>query len=105
MGPDPFPKKQKNPSAKPKDKYQTEYYLREKRSRENYYNTAPNENKSNKETSHPSRAQHDYLRNNLHIKSCVCGNREILRCQTKKISFRNYTPKILNQEINMGMWM
>ncbi|KAH0817401.1 hypothetical protein GEV33_005390 [Tenebrio molitor] len=46
MGPDPFPKKQKNPSAKPKDKYQTEYYLREKRSRENYYNTAPNENKS-----------------------------------------------------------
>ncbi|EFA05529.1 hypothetical protein TcasGA2_TC015716 [Tribolium castaneum] len=91
--PDPFPKKHK--SAKTKEKYHTEYHNREKKTRENFYNTTPNE----------KHAQNDYLKNNLHIKTCVCGSREILKFQSKKTNFRNYTPKILNQEVNMGMWM
>lgn len=49
-------------------------------------------------------AQYDYIKNNLCIKSCI-GDREVLRFQMKKVSFRNYTPKILNQEVNMGMWI
>lgn len=91
--PDPFPKKHK--SAKTKEKFLTDF--REKKPRENFYNTSPNEKHKD--------AQNDYLRNNLQIKTCVCGNLEILKFQTKKVSFRNYTPKILNQEVNMGMWM
>lgn len=51
-----------------------------------------------------SKSQFEYINNNLCIKSCI-GNREVLRFQMKKVSFRNYTPKILNQEINMGMWI
>lgn len=49
-------------------------------------------------------SQFDYLRNNLYIKTCL-GNCDVLKCQMKKITFRNYTPKILNQEVNMGMWI
>lgn len=49
-------------------------------------------------------SQFDYLRNNLCIKSCI-GTRDVLKFQMKKITFRNYTPKILNQEVNMGMWI
>ncbi|RZC35276.1 hypothetical protein BDFB_013496 [Asbolus verrucosus] len=92
---DPFPKKQKNPSAKTKDKYLTEFYIRQKKDKSRSTNDPP----------HPTKAQFDYLKNNLHIKFCICGSRELLKFQTAKLSFRNYTPKILDQEINMGMWM
>lgn len=46
----------------------------------------------------------DYLRNNLCIKTGI-ANQEALKFQMKKITLRNYTPKILNQEVNMGMWI
>lgn len=48
--------------------------------------------------------QFEYLRNNLCIKTRI-GTQDGLQFQMKKISFRNYTPKILNQEMNMGMWI
>lgn len=47
----------------------------------------------------------DYMRNHLFIKSCLDQERTLIRSAPKKISIRNYTPKILGQEINMGMWM
>lgn len=48
---------------------------------------------------------HDYMKHHLLIKSCLDKERSLLRTGVKKISIRNYTPKILGQEINMGMWM
>ncbi|KAL1502396.1 hypothetical protein ABEB36_007542 [Hypothenemus hampei] len=59
-----------------------------------------------------SKSEHDcsinnyeyYLKHNLYIKSAV-GNTNVLNYQMKKVSFRNYTPKILSQEVNMGMWI
>lgn len=49
---------------------------------------------------------HDYMKHHLLIKSCLDKERSLLRTgPIKKISIRNYTPKILGQEINMGMWM
>lgn len=48
----------------------------------------------------------EYMRNHLFIKSRLDSERTLLRPPaTNKISIRNYTPKILGQEINMGMWM
>lgn len=49
--------------------------------------------------------QYDYIRNNLYIKSAVDREKTILKFQLKKVSIRNYTPKTINQEINMGMWI
>lgn len=45
-----------------------------------------------------SDAQYEYIRNHLYIKTGIQGGK-------KKSSFRNYIPKVINQEINMGMWM
>lgn len=50
-------------------------------------------------------SQCDYLRNNLCIKSCIGKHPEELKFQMRNANFRNYTPKILNQEINLGMWI
>ena len=97
--PDPHSKNNRLPSAKTKEKFLTDNYIREKKKREHFYNTTAYENRCKQDPSH------DYLRNNLHIKFCVCGSREVSTFPNKKVSFRNYTPKILNQEINMGMWM
>lgn len=48
----------------------------------------------------------EYMRNHLFIKSRLDQERTLLKPpNTNKISIRNYTPKILGQEINMGMWM
>lgn len=49
-------------------------------------------------------SQFDYLRNNLCIKTGI-GNHQVLKFQMKKVTLRNYTPKTLNQEVNMGMWI
>lgn len=49
-------------------------------------------------------AHNEYLRHNLYIKSAV-EKQNALSFQLKKVSFRNYTPKILSQEVNMGMWI
>lgn len=46
----------------------------------------------------------DYLRNNLCFKTGI-AKREVPKFQMKKVTLRNYTPKILNQEVNMGMWI
>lgn len=57
-------------------------------------------------TPHQELSQFDYIRNNLQIKSCLGANRNIFTFHSKKnLTIRNYTPKILNQEINMGLWM
>lgn len=39
----------------------------------------------------------DYIKRHLYFKCCVNRN--------SKVTIRNYTPKIISQEINMGMWM
>lgn len=49
-------------------------------------------------------SQFDYLRNNLCIKTCI-ANQKVVKLQMTKITFRNYTPKILSQEVNIGMWI
>ncbi|XP_076256308.1 uncharacterized protein LOC143193801 [Rhynchophorus ferrugineus] len=54
--------------------------------------------------SEPDCSQFQYLRHNLYIKSAVEKQNDF-NFQKKKVSFRNYTPKILRQEVNMGMWM
>lgn len=41
-------------------------------------------------------AKSDYIKRHLYIKCCVNRN---------KVTIRNYTPKVISQEINMGMWM
>ncbi|KAH1018844.1 hypothetical protein HUJ05_006535 [Dendroctonus ponderosae] len=43
-----------------------------------------------------------YLKHNLYIKSAV-ETQNLLGLQTKNVTFRNYTPKSLSQEVNMGI--
>lgn len=52
-----------------------------------------------------SRSHADYLKRNLYIKSALDKESCLLRFQAKKLSIRNYIPKIINQELNMGMWI
>ncbi|XP_018569558.1 uncharacterized protein LOC108909651 isoform X2 [Anoplophora glabripennis] len=116
---DPRPDRQKDPSDddKIKDKYKTELIIRPrcKEVIKQAYNTTPvaknsPKNQDKKKDDHTSdrrtddSPQFEYIKKNLCIKTCI-GNGEVLRFQVKKVTIRNYTPKILNQEINMGMWM
>ncbi|KAJ8958489.1 hypothetical protein NQ318_002283 [Aromia moschata] len=117
---DPGPKRCKDPSDDPniKNGYNTEFIVRSKGKIDvprQVYDTTPGDRLSSKVAADKQRqlddarrhcciSQFDYLRNNLRIKSCV-GNREVFRFQMKKITIRNYTPKILRQEVNMGMWI
>lgn len=49
-------------------------------------------------------AQRDYMKRHLFIKSCI--DRDLaLKFQAKKTNLRNYTPKAIDQEVNLGMWM
>ncbi|KAK9871984.1 hypothetical protein WA026_015229 [Henosepilachna vigintioctopunctata] len=104
---------QKNIILVPKEKYQTEVILREKYQHpvQNHYNTTSNDKYTGykKRTSSSEQkkevTQFDYIKHNLLIKSCVCSESKLWQIQPKKKSFRNYTPKILDQEVNMGMWM
>lgn len=92
----------------PKEKYNTEIYLRDKyKTSHNYYHTTPNDKykKKTNASEHRENNQFDYLKKNLFIKSRVDTECELWQFQQRKVSFRNYTPKILNQEVNMGMWM
>lgn len=96
-----------------KDKYKTELIVRPKNKEaiRQAYNTTPADkytpkkhpDKKKEETTDHS-PQFEYIKKNLCVKTCI-GNGEVLRFQVKKVTIRNYTPKILNQEINMGMWM
>lgn len=45
-----------------------------------------------------------YFKNHLYIKSRV-DTTETLFGVERRISFRNYIPKVIIQEINMGMWI
>lgn len=49
-------------------------------------------------------AQKDYMKRHLFIKSCIDRDRG-LKFQVKKANLRNYTPKVIDQEVNLGMWM
>lgn len=91
----------------PKEKYNTEIYLRDKyKTNQNYYNTTPNDKYKRNNVSEQRVTNHfDYLKHNLFIKSRVGTDCAEWQFQQQKISFRNYTPKILNQEVNMGMWI
>lgn len=115
--PDPEPNKHKDlRDDRTKDKYKTELIIRPKNKEitRQICNTTPADKYSPKQ--HPKRKdehadrrtdsspQFEYIKKNLCIKTCI-GNGEVLRFQVKKVTIRNYTPKILNQEINMGMWM
>lgn len=98
---DHWSKKLKNSSAT--NKYSTEYIVREKHHFPSWIKTTP---KYELRSLNESPINHfEYLKNNLHIKTCIWGNKQVLEFQVKKISFREYTPKILDQEINMGMWI
>lgn len=50
-------------------------------------------------------SQSEYMKRHLYIKTGVDHERSVLRYQLKKVSIRNYTPKAINQDINMGMWI
>lgn len=50
--------------------------------------------------------QNDYIKRHLYIKSCVDNEQSVWKFQPQqKVSIRNYTPKAINQEMNMGMWI
>lgn len=92
-----------------KEKYKTEFIIRNRttdNSIYNNYNTTPTDKFTSRNQPYLQYKnpvdQYNYLRNNLIIKSGV-ENQDSR--YPKKISIRNYTPKILNQEINMGMWI
>ncbi|KAL3271323.1 hypothetical protein HHI36_021811, partial [Cryptolaemus montrouzieri] len=109
---DPVPSKP-NSRFIPQEKYNTEIYLRDKYKypTHNHYNTTPNDKYSgykkrvNQQEQKKEVSQFDYIKHNLFIKSCVGSEFELWQFQAKKKSFRNYTPKILDQEANMGMWI
>lgn len=105
MGKTEFFKKSKNVNNPTKDKYQTECYIRQKSTPDRYYNTAPPSDSKPIHQCQPKIENFEFSTKNLHIKSCACGNREIFIIQSKKPTFRNYKPKILSQEVSMGMWM
>lgn len=67
-----------------KNKYPTEFKQRER------YPVQPFN------TQFKQQSKSDYIRRHLYIKCCVNRN---------KLTIRNYTPKVISQEINMGMWM
>ncbi|CAH2009399.1 unnamed protein product [Acanthoscelides obtectus] len=122
------PAKEARLEEKHKEKFKSEPYLRSKVKEIPAYNTTPGdkyycrhvccdkEKKPEKKVSFRDRrkdslveeafysAQFEYIRNNLCIKFCI-GNRDLFRFQRKKVSIRNYTPKSLNQEVNLGMWI
>ncbi|KAK5638303.1 hypothetical protein RI129_012598 [Pyrocoelia pectoralis] len=75
--------------------------LKEKYHQRNEFFTCTICNWSNK----PANSQHDYIKQHLYIKCCVDKEKAPWKFQAQKISFRNYTPKTINQEMNMGMWM
>lgn len=101
-----------------KSKYKTEYIPREKCHHPIHFNSAPHNKKrepkqDQKSPENPKNApnqqpgideQKEYLRKNLLIKCCVDKERTI-PLQTKKVSIRDYKPKVITQEIDMGMWI
>lgn len=102
---------------KTKEKYKTEYIKRSAaqvpQNREKY-STAPiaskdkpkNDNCSCHHCNKDTQSQNDYMKRHLYIKSCVDNETSApWRFQAQKVSIRNYTPKAINQELNMGMWM
>ncbi|XP_019769848.2 uncharacterized protein LOC109544221 [Dendroctonus ponderosae] len=101
------------------DKYWTDLILRPHRNEIIAgYNTTPGEKFAiryppyNWQRFTRSRSENDcsipqyeyYLKHNLYIKSAV-ETQNLLGLQTKNVTFRNYTPKSLSQEVNMGMWI
>ncbi|XP_066258155.1 uncharacterized protein [Euwallacea similis] len=79
----------------PADKFTTKHPLQD----------CPKIRRCQSEHNHSSSDQYEhYLRHNLYIKSAI-ENQNLLNSQIKKNSIRNYTPKILSQEVNLGMWI
>lgn len=91
-----------------KSKYNTEYKPREKL-HPVHFNSAPHNQKyvfkDNKDAQKDSKdTQKEYIKHNLFIK-CRIDAKRPLQQGMKKPSIRDYTPKILKQEINLNMWI
>lgn len=96
-----YKKRPANTNVQPKEKYSTTPYIaKEKVTRNVNYISTNIKGEDSKQTS-----QNDYMKRHLYVKSCVDKEQSEWKFQEQKVSIRNYTPKVINQEINMGMWM